>query len=102
MTSFAKVYRLPSSPLIKRNLVVKKKSRKDLRIVMLKLTKEGKIVHDRIHRCLISFVRAIQAEIPDYKRDACLEGIHVFLDAMKHVSEKRPVTISTDTCLRLL
>lgn len=76
------------APLIMRNLVVKEKSVKDLRMVILKLTKEGSIAHKRIHQCLTSFVRAIQAEIPSDKRKACLDGIRVFLNGMQSVADR--------------
>jgi len=90
------------APLIMRHLAVKEKSRKDLRMVILKLTKEGRTVHERIHQCLVSFIRAIQAEIPDDKREASLEGIRIFLNALQRVSERRPEITTIDTCIKLL
>ena len=88
-------------PLITHSLVVKEKSLQDSRMVILKLTKEGRIVHTKIQQRITSFIRAILAEIPEHKREACLEGVNAFLNAMQHVAERRPVTISTDTCLKL-
>ena len=77
------------APLIIRNLVVKEKSQKDLRMILLKLTEEGRTAHKRIHQCLASFVRAIQAEIPSDKRKACLDGIRVFLNSMQSAADRR-------------
>jgi len=88
-------------PLITHSLVVKEKSLQDSRMIILELTKEGKLVHTKIQQRITSFIRAIQTEIPDDKREASLEGIRIFLNAMQHVSERRPITISTDTCLKL-
>lgn len=85
------------APLLMRNLVVKEKSRKDLRMVILKLTKEGRMTHERIHQCLISFVSAIQAEIPDDKKETSIEGIRIFLNALQRVSERHPEITTIET-----
>ena len=89
------------APLIRRNLVVKEKSRKDLRIVLLKLTKEGRTgsIKESI-QCLASFVRAIQAEIPDDKKEMSIEGVRVFLRALQNVSERHPEITTIDTGIK--
>ena len=88
------------APLLMRNLVVKEKSRKDLRMVILKLTKEGRTAHERIYQCLVSFVRAIQAEIPDDKKETSIEGIRIFLNALQRVSERHPEITAIETGVR--
>lgn len=88
-------------PLITHKLVVKEKSLQDSRMIILKLTKEGCNLHAKIQHRIISFVRGIQAEIPGHIRETCIEGVRAFINAMQHVSERHPVTISTDTCLKL-
>jgi len=88
------------APLIMRSLVVKEKSPKDLRMVILNLTKEGRTTHQRIHQCLASFVRAIQAEIPDDKREMSIEGVRIFLRALQNVSERHPEIITIDTGIK--
>ena len=89
------------APLIMRHLVVKEKSRKDLRMVILKLTKEGRTAHARIHQCLVSFIRATQTEIPDDKREMSLDGIRIFLGALQNASAIRPKTNAIDTFVKL-
>ena len=89
------------APLIRRKLAVKEKSSKDLRMVILKLTKDGRTAHQRIHQCLASFVRAIQSEIPDDKKEASLEGIRIFLNALQNVSERHPEITAIETGVKL-
>ena len=56
------------APLIKRNLIVREKADHDSRAATLKLTEEGSEVHGKVWQCLISFIRAVQNEIPHEKR----------------------------------
>jgi DNA-binding MarR family transcriptional regulator len=77
------------TPLIRRGLVVRERADHDSRAAVLRLTDEGVSVHAKVWQCLISFVRAIQAEISDGKRDAVLDGIRVFLNALQNVSTMR-------------
>jgi DNA-binding MarR family transcriptional regulator len=77
------------APLIKRCLVVREKADHDSRVAILKLTEEGKEVYEKVWQCLISFIRAVQAEIPDEKREGVLEGVRTFLGAMQNVSTIR-------------
>lgn len=77
------------APLIKRCLVVREKADHDSRVAILKLTEEGKEVYEKVWQCLISFIRAVQAEIPDEKREGVLEGVRTFLGAMQNVSAIR-------------
>ncbi len=84
------------APLIMRNLVFKEKSRKDLRMVLLTLTKEGRMTHKRIRQCLSSFVRAVQSEIPDNKKEMSIEGVRIFLRALQNVSERHPEITTID------
>lgn len=77
------------APLIKLGLVVREKADHDSRAATLKLTEEGKETHDKVWQCLISFIRSVHAEIPKDKRDAVLEGVRMFLNAMLNVSTIR-------------
>ena len=90
------------APLIRRNLVVKEKSSSDLRMVILKLTQKSRTAHKRIHQCLVSFVRAIQAEIPDDKKEMIIEGVRIFLRALQKVSERHPEITAIDAGIKLL
>ena len=77
------------APLIKRKLVVRGRADHDSRAVTLKLTDQGKEVDEKVWQCLISFTRAIEAEIPDEKREGVLECVRMFLRAMQNVSALR-------------
>lgn len=88
-------------PLIRRKLIAKEKSCKDMRMVILKLTKEGRTVHKRIHQCLISFIRAIEAEIPDDKKEMSLDGIRIFLGALQNATAIRPKANAINTFIKL-
>lgn len=77
------------APLIRRNLVAREKAGHDLRAATLRLTPEGKEVHGKVWQCLISFVRSVQDEIPENKREAALEGIRIFLGALQKTSTLR-------------
>lgn len=77
------------APLIRRNLVVREKAGHDSRAATLRLTREGKEVHEKVWQCLISFIRSIQDEIPKNKRKSALEGIRMFLGALRNASALR-------------
>jgi DNA-binding MarR family transcriptional regulator len=77
------------APLIKRNLIVRDKADHDSRAATLKLTEEGSEVHGKVWQCLLSFIRAVQNEIPEEKREEVLEGVRMFLTAMQNVSATR-------------
>jgi DNA-binding MarR family transcriptional regulator len=80
------------APLIKRNLIVRERADHDSRAATLKLTKDGKEVHEKVWQCLISFIRAIQDEIPHEKMADVIEGVGLFLGAMRNVSAVRSET----------
>lgn len=77
------------APLIKRNLIIRQKADHDFRAATLKLTDQGAIVHEKVWQCLVSFVRAVQAEIPDEERVSTLTGVRMFLSALKNVTAVR-------------
>ncbi len=77
------------APLIKRNLIVRDKADHDSRAATLKLTEEGSEVHGKVWQCLLSFLRAVQNEIPKEKREEVLAGVRMFLTAMQNVSATR-------------
>jgi DNA-binding MarR family transcriptional regulator len=79
------------APLIKRNLVIREKADHDSRAATLRLTEQGVQIHEKVWQCLVSFVRAIQEEIPEEKRDSALAGIRMFLAALQNVSAMRCV-----------
>ena len=78
------------SPLFRRTFLVREKSSRDSRAVMLKLSEEGKAVHKKASQSLEALIRIIQAEITDEKREACLEGSRVFLHALQNCFAMRP------------
>jgi DNA-binding MarR family transcriptional regulator len=77
------------APLIKRELIVRKKAGHDSRAVILNLTGEGKVMHEKVWQCLLSFIRAIRSELPEAKIDSVLDGIRIFLGALRNVSAVR-------------
>ncbi len=85
------------APLIKKNLLIREKAEHDSRAATLRLTKQGKEVHEKVWKCLLSFVRAVQEEIPEGKRDSALAGAATFLAALRNVSSMRCVGES-DAC----
>jgi len=78
------------APLIRRRLLVRERSSRDSRAAMLKLSEEGKAVHKKASQSLESLIRIIRAEIPDEKREACLEGSRIFLRALQNCFAVRP------------
>ena len=77
------------APLIKRNLVIRDRADHDSRAATLKLTEQGSVVHDKVWQCLLSFIREVQARIPGGKRAGVIEGVGMFLSAMRDVSAVR-------------
>ena len=73
-------------PLVSRKLLVRERSCRDSRAVSLKLTEEGRAVHKKASQSLTSLIRTIGAEIPTEKREACLEGSRIFLNALRNCS----------------
>lgn len=78
------------APLIKHNLLIKERSNRDSRAAMLKLSEEGKAVHNNASRSLKLLIGTIRAEIPAEKREACLEGSRIFLRALQNCFSLRP------------
>ena len=78
------------APLIGRRLLVRERASRDSRAAMLTLTGEGTAVHKKALRSLKLLIGAIREEIPEEKRDACLEGSRVFLDALRRCFATRP------------
>jgi len=78
------------APIIRRNLLVRERSSRDSRAAILKLSEEGEAVHKKASQSLKSLIRIIQTEIPDEKREVCLEGSRIFLHALQNLFTMRP------------
>lgn len=78
------------APLIRRHFLVREISSRDSRAARLILSEEGKAAHKQAARSLKSLIRTIRAEIPAEKRDACLQGSRIFLNALQHCFAMRP------------
>jgi DNA-binding MarR family transcriptional regulator len=77
------------APLIRQELVIRERAGHDSRAAVLRLTEEGNRTHAKVWDCLASFIRAIREELPDGKKEAALEGIRIFLQALQNVSSVR-------------
>jgi len=77
------------APLLRQGLAAREKADHDSRAAVLILTEEGKRAHAKVWECLASFVRAIDDELPDGKKDAAMDGIRIFLKALQNVSSIR-------------
>jgi DNA-binding MarR family transcriptional regulator len=78
------------APLIGRGLLVRKRASLDSRAAMLTLTGDGKAVHRNALQSLKSLIGIIRDEIPAEKRDVCLEGSRLFLQALQRCFDGRP------------
>jgi DNA-binding MarR family transcriptional regulator len=76
-------------PLTRKGWVQRKKSDHDSRAQMLMLTREGKIVHQKILECLIGFMEKIQMGIPEQRRKDVYQGAQIFLTALKNACNGR-------------
>ncbi len=71
------------APLVKQKLLCRDTSCHDSRAVTLSLMERGKAIHKQVWRNIESFLKAIYAEIPPEKKDSCLAGCRVFLEALQ-------------------
>jgi DNA-binding MarR family transcriptional regulator len=72
------------NPLIKKGLLKRDKAIHDSRAVMLFMTPTGREVHQNVSLCLENFFQKILEDIPVEKRTDVLEGIKVFISAIKN------------------
>ncbi len=86
------------APLIRRDLVVRKKAAHDSRAATLSLTDDGKDIHEKVWQCLRTFTQAVSDEIPEEQRSAVLDGARTFLRAMQRVSAVRNQGTSGNGC----
>ncbi len=80
-------------PLTRKGLIRRKKSEEDSRVQILELTREGKIVHQKIWACMIGFMDQIRMEIPRPKRKEVFEGTQIFLMALKKACNGRAFSV---------
>lgn len=69
-------------PLIERKLVKRLKDRDDSRAVRLSLTPEGREIHASVGLCLSGFLDRVVAHIPPSRREATLEAMDGFIEAI--------------------
>jgi DNA-binding MarR family transcriptional regulator len=72
------------NPLIQKKLLKRDKAQHDSRAVTLFLTEEGRIIHQKVSLCLAGFFQKISNNIPEKKREAILESINIFINAIKN------------------
>jgi DNA-binding MarR family transcriptional regulator len=77
------------TPLINRGLVVRERAAHDSRAATLHLTPQGVKVHRDVWQCLLSFLRGIEEQLPEGGREAAIEGIRAFLEALQKVTLMR-------------
>ncbi len=72
-------------PLIKKGLLLRRRSAEDSRAALVELTPLGREVHFKVWRCLAGFMNQIEAVIPEPNRKQIFEAVLVFLRALREV-----------------
>ncbi len=69
-------------PLVVKGYVIKTASVHDSRAIELRLTKEGRQVHQTVWKCVSDFMSNIENSIPDKNRGDVLNAIEVFIRSL--------------------
>jgi len=77
------------TPLVAQGLVSRERADHDSRAATLQLTPQGERVHADVWQCLLSFLRGIEEQLPEDGRQAALDGVRMFLEALQKVSLMR-------------
>lgn len=86
------------APLIKTGLLNRVKSEEDLRAVDLKITDEGRGIHEKVWLCITNYLGGCCSSIPESDRGGVLKAIRVFISSL----EKCCTTPSNYCCNTLL
>lgn len=70
-------------PLVKRGLVVRKKSGHDSRAIELALTAKGREVHEKVWGCVSGFIDCVLQRIPGGRRNTVLESLGIFIRSIR-------------------
>ena len=84
------------TPLVRRELVEKERSRGDRRTLYLSLTPEGRKTYERVRHCFTGFADALREEIPEDERAHVYDALKTFLKAIRTASSACPCDCNTD------
>lgn len=70
-------------PLVKRGMMVRKKSDHDSRALTLTLTPQGRHVHRKVWECFSGFIDSIAMNISKENKDEVYESVQIFLNAVR-------------------
>jgi len=71
------------TPLVNQGLLLREKSKDDSRAIILKLTRKGKKIREKVLVCLSEFLDNVENGIPQKKRARVYESVRLFLDAIQ-------------------
>ena len=74
------------NPLIAKGFLTKEQSAADFRVAQLVLTPEGQKKHGDVEACLTDFFGNIIGNLPAKDREAILQSVSTFVDAIKNAS----------------
>lgn len=69
-------------PLVNRNLIIKEKSSEDSRVVVLRLSEEGREMRNRAWECLKGFINSVEGKIPAEMRQEVYQAVKLFTTAL--------------------
>lgn len=69
-------------PLVAKQLVLKEKSAQDSRVILVRLTEQGRQVRDRAWACLRGFMLSVEMRIPADKRQEVYEAVKLYSRAL--------------------
>jgi len=72
-----------ANPLVKKGMILRKKSDRDSRALCLTLAQKGKEVHRKVWECFSGFIDTIAIRISDQKKEEVYEAVRIFLNAMR-------------------
>ncbi|MGE0175090.1 MAG: MarR family winged helix-turn-helix transcriptional regulator [Oligoflexales bacterium] len=77
-------------PIVKKGLLVKRKSSEDQRSIILELTSNGEKTYEKINLYQRNIFQALMKQIPTTKRKEVLEGIELFTKALENCCLSKP------------
>jgi len=69
-------------PLVARGYITKTQSAHDSRAIELRLTPEGKKVHQTVWKCISDFMANMENSIPKKNKDDVLNAVEVFINSL--------------------
>lgn len=71
-------------PLVEKELIKKVKSEDDARVTILKLTKQGQMVYEQLVLHVNRNIDRLNELLPDEARNKMMQGLNIFIQAMRH------------------